>query len=61
MKTNRRKFISTAVTGSMAAAVPFSAYSQKSSSVPEKVIENYEKLDKILQQPVLKKNYSRRR
>ena len=56
MKTNRRKFISTAVTGSLAAGIPVSAYSEKlSSSVSEKVMENYEKLDKILQQPVLKK------
>ncbi len=56
MKTNRRNFISTAVAGSLAAAVPGSAYSQKpSSSVFEKVMENYEKLDKILQQPVFKK------
>jgi L-alanine-DL-glutamate epimerase-like enolase superfamily enzyme len=56
MKTNRRNFISTAVAGSLAATVPFSAYSQKpASAVSEKVMENYEKLDKILQQPVLKK------
>ena len=56
MKTNRRNFISTAVAGSLAAAVPGSAYSQKpSSAVSEKVMENYEKLDKILQHPVFKK------
>lgn len=56
MKTNRRNFISTAVAGSLAAAVPGSAYSQKPSlSVSEKVMENYEKLDKILQQPIFKR------
>ena len=56
MKTNRRNFISTAVAGSLAATIPVSAYSQKlSSAVSEKVMENYEKLDKILQQPVLRK------
>ena len=56
MKTNRRNFITTAAAGSLAAAVPVSAYSQKqSATVSEKVMENYEKLDKILQQPVLKK------
>jgi L-alanine-DL-glutamate epimerase-like enolase superfamily enzyme len=56
MKTNRRNFITTAVAGSLTAALPVSAYSQKpSSTVSEKVMENYEKLDKILQQPVFKK------
>ena len=56
MKTNRRNFISTAVAGSLAAAVPVSAYSQKpSATVSENVMENYEKLDKILQQPVFRK------
>jgi L-alanine-DL-glutamate epimerase-like enolase superfamily enzyme len=57
VKTNRRNFISTAATGSLAAALPVSGYSQKpSSSISEKVAENYEKLDKILQQPVFKKD-----
>jgi L-alanine-DL-glutamate epimerase-like enolase superfamily enzyme len=57
MKTTRRNFITTAVTGSLAAAIPVSAYSQKpSATVSEKVMENYEKLDKILQQPVFKKD-----
>ena len=56
MKTNRRNFITTAVAGSVAAALPVSAYSHKpSAKVSEKVMENYEKLDKVLQQPVLKK------
>jgi L-alanine-DL-glutamate epimerase-like enolase superfamily enzyme len=57
MKTNRRNFITTTVTGSLAAAIPVSAYSQKvASTVSEKVMENYEKLDKILLQPVFKKD-----
>jgi L-alanine-DL-glutamate epimerase-like enolase superfamily enzyme len=57
MKTTRRNFITTTVTGSLAAAIPVSAYSQKvASTVSEKVMENYEKLDKILQQPVFKKD-----
>jgi len=57
MKTTRRNFITTTVTGSLAAAIPVSAYSQKvASSVSEKVMENYEKLDKILLQPVFKKD-----
>ena len=57
MKTNRRNFITTTVTGSLAAAIPVSVYSQKpASTVSEKVIENYEKLDKILQQPIFKKD-----
>jgi len=56
MKTNRRNFISTAVAGSLAVALPGSAYSQKpSATVSEKVMENYEKLDKILQEPIFKK------
>jgi len=57
MKTNRRNFISTAVAGSLAAAIPVSVYSQKlESTVSEKVIDNYEKLDKILQQPIFNKD-----
>jgi len=60
IKTNRRKFITTAVTGSLAAAVPVSVYSQKpTSAISEKVIENYKKLDVILQQPVFKKEFFR--
>jgi len=54
MKTNRRNFISTAAASSLAATLPFSGYSQ--IPVSEKVMENYEKLDKILQQPVFKKD-----
>ena len=57
MKTNRRNFITTTVTGSLAAAIPVSVYSQKPAfTVSEKVIENYEKLDKILQEPIFKKD-----
>ncbi len=57
MKTNRCNFITTAITGSLATAIPVSVYSQKlESTVSEKVMENYEKLDRILQQPVFKKH-----
>jgi len=53
MKTSRRKFISAAVTGGVAATLPFSGISQ--IPISESVIEKYEKLDKILQEPVFKK------
>ena len=55
MKTNRRNFISTAVTGGLAATIPFQTkgFSQTPSS--DLVLEKYKKLDEILQQPVFKK------
>ena len=55
MKTNRRQFISTAISAGVASTIPGSVYSQ--IPVSEKVLEKYEKLDKILQQPVFKKGY----
>ena len=55
MKTNRRQFISTAISAGVASTIPGSVYSQ--NPVSEKVLEKYEKLDKILQQPVFKKGY----
>ena len=55
MKTNRRKFISTAVAGGMAATLPFQVKAASSNPVSEAVTEKYKKLDEILQQPVLKK------
>lgn len=54
MKANRRQFISTAISAGVASTIPGSVYSQ--NPVSEKVLENYEKLDKILQQPVFKKD-----
>jgi len=58
MKTNRRKFISTAVTGSMAAAaMPLSFYGAKTKSngSVSDVKSRYSKLDEILKIPILKK------
>ncbi len=55
MKTNRRKFISTAVTGGLAAASPFTLKSCSPEPVSEAVAEKYKKLDEVLAQPVLKK------
>ncbi len=55
MQTNRRKFISAAVAGGLAAAAPFSSKAASSKPVSEALAEKYKKLDEILQQPVLKK------
>jgi L-alanine-DL-glutamate epimerase-like enolase superfamily enzyme len=48
MKTNRRKFVATAVTGSMAAAIPGFAFAA------ENIKEKYARLDEIIKKPVLK-------
>ena len=56
MKTNRRHFISTAVSGGLAATVPLSSCSQSDSINSLTAIkDNYEKLDQILKQPVFRK------
>lgn len=56
MKTNRRKFISTAVAGGLAASMPLSSNGQAMpSAVSEIIHEKYKKLDEILKQPVFKK------
>ena len=58
MKTNRRKFISTAVAGGIAATtMPLSScVSQPVALAPSPDVEaNYAKIDEILKQPVLKK------
>ena len=58
MKTNRRKFISTAVVGGLAAtALPLSSYGSEitASGSQTEVNSRYTKLDEILKQPVLKK------
>jgi L-alanine-DL-glutamate epimerase-like enolase superfamily enzyme len=56
MKSNRRKFISTAITGGLAAAIPVSSYGR---NIPEahsgSYIADYSKLDDILKKPVFKK------
>ena len=58
MATNRRQFISTAVTGSIAATLPLSSYSQSEpghSSTNQ--MDRYKKLDQILKQPVFRKEW----
>jgi L-alanine-DL-glutamate epimerase-like enolase superfamily enzyme len=57
MKTNRRQFISTAVSGGLAATVPLSSCSRGDSiNSHTSVKENYDKLDQILKQPVFRKD-----
>jgi L-alanine-DL-glutamate epimerase-like enolase superfamily enzyme len=56
MKTNRRQFISTAVSGGLAATVPLSSCSQSDSFNSSTALkEKYDKLDQILKQPVFRK------
>lgn len=57
MKTSRRNFITTAAAGSMAAAIPFgsSASSVAAGNNTDEVKARYDKLDRILNQPVLKR------
>jgi L-alanine-DL-glutamate epimerase-like enolase superfamily enzyme len=58
MNTNRRKFISTAVAGGIASAIPFKANASAiSGSSMETLREDYSKLDTILKKPVFKKEY----
>jgi L-alanine-DL-glutamate epimerase-like enolase superfamily enzyme len=56
MKTSRRNFISTAVAGSIAAAIPASSCVNSAAANDPKadLNEKYAKLDEILKQPVLK-------
>jgi len=57
MKTNRRKFISTAIAGGLAASVlPSSVYGSgsQSSDTPIDIRARYARIDEILKQPVLK-------
>jgi L-alanine-DL-glutamate epimerase-like enolase superfamily enzyme len=55
MKTSRRKFISTSVAGGLAATIPGVAYTRNKSEGPDAIKEKYAALDKILGQPVLKR------
>ena len=58
MKTTRRKFIGTALAGSLAAAVPVSSCSSDALIKGESpVATNYRKLDAILKQPVFRKEF----
>ncbi|MBW8002182.1 MAG: mandelate racemase/muconate lactonizing enzyme family protein [Planctomycetes bacterium] len=56
MRTSRRKFIGSALTGGVAAALLGSSNSsQAPAAVPDSLRHDYARLDKILSQPVLKK------
>ena len=56
METNRRRFLSTAITGGIAATLPLSSDGRAlPSNIPEPIGKNYALLDKILKQPVFKK------
>lgn len=54
MKTSRRNFITTAVAGSMAAAIPSACTRAAAAESNEEVNARYAKLDEILKEPVLK-------
>ena len=57
MKTNRRKFISTALVGGLAASLPLSSFGTDITTSGSQIDlkSRYAKLDEILKQPVLKK------
>lgn len=58
MKTNRRKFISTAVAGAAAASVPITVYGSVTPVQKEiKGTADYSKLDEILKAPVFKREF----
>ena len=58
MKTNRRKFIGTALAGGMAAALPFSSCTGGTQGTgAEPLNPYYTKLDEILKQPVFRKEF----
>jgi len=55
MKTTRRKFINTSVAAGIGVTIPGFSSIQKIPISSEKIIGRYTELDKILKQPVLKK------
>ena len=58
MKSNRRQFLGTALTGGLAATLPFNSIGSESSGSNAGVLNaNYVQLDEILQQPVFKKEF----
>ncbi len=58
MKTNRRSFISTAITGSLAASLPLTGCKSADSKINGSAdTPDYSKLDEILKIPVFKKEY----
>ena len=56
MKTNRRKFLSTAIASGMAASLPLTLPAKPGNTV-DSIEEKYALLDKILKQPVFKTAY----
>ncbi len=55
MKTSRRKFLSTAAAGSIAASFPLAAFGKATAAGPgAELNKKYAKLDEILKQPVLR-------
>jgi L-alanine-DL-glutamate epimerase-like enolase superfamily enzyme len=60
MITNRRKFITTSITGGIAAALPFQANGTSlSNNLPDVLRTDYSKLDEILKKPVFRKEMFR--
>jgi L-alanine-DL-glutamate epimerase-like enolase superfamily enzyme len=60
MITNRRKFITTSITGGIAAALPFQANGTSlSNNLPDVLKTDYSKLDEILKKPVFRKEMFR--
>jgi len=58
MATNRRQFLATALASGVAATIPFSSKSQTTNlPISESIAEKYAILDKVLDQPVFKKEY----
>ncbi len=58
MRTNRRQFISTAVSGGLAATLPLSSCRSNDTFIhPDTIENNYEKLDQILRQPVFRREW----
>lgn len=57
METNRRKFIGTALTGGLAAALPYPSNGAQMANPGPAVNLNYSKLDEILRKPIFKRAY----
>ena len=58
MNSNRRQFIGTALTGGLAATLPFNSNASEPSGGNNGILNaNYAKLDEILQQPIFKKEF----
>jgi L-alanine-DL-glutamate epimerase-like enolase superfamily enzyme len=57
METNRRKFIGTALTGGLVAALPYPSNGAQMANPGPAVNLNYSKLDEILRKPIFKRAY----